>query len=642
MKRTTKLLLFVLLSFYGQVFAQVTQTIDLRTGVYDNSNNQIPTSTHDDTWTVCIPGSNPNIQSSYVPTISNNNIGANLTIPGTDPNVRWISPLFPSSSTSQAVGVYHYKMTFYVRACNIQSAVFNFTQIGADNTLDNIEVNGNPHAVNFGFTSLTQSAYTNNTTLTINGSEIIPGLNTILIRVNNFGTVNNQTGLVINGGLNITSSNGFIDFDIKDKNGVSKTEFCLEEDVFLKETGSNFNAPIGLEISEMNGNTPVWTVPFGTLPGSLVVGNQIGTINNLYPFETNITKLFENNSPTPVVFQPSKTYRVRIKSSGSCSLALDKYFTYKCCASSIDASFWGKISNGQLSVSSPTIKGTHEWKVYSIANGITGQYTLLSSYTTPSFLFDLTGTSTCYYVTHSIKTPCGDACAAQIICKTDCDEKECNLASPTGLTVNHVNGRIDLLTWTPVPMAVSYTVEVTPNDPRCCGGGGNSISAPFVFSNISSAAYELNVGAGGIGGEVMVGCYSWRVIATCPDGGSVSSGFKCSGGDGIGSGGGNNEMGKRALTTGEDATVVGKSAVNVFPNPTKGMISFEISTTKEEVCNITITDLAGKKIESFENMKTSNKKLSINWNAAALSQGEYLVKIVTSDNQLFVKKFIKE
>ena len=84
------------------------------------------------------------------------------------------------------------------------------------------------------------------------------------------------------------------------------------------------------------------------------------------------------------------------------------------------------------------------------------------------------------------------------------------------------------------------------------------------------------------------------------------------------------------------------SRLTIYPNPTNGMISFEVKTEKEDVYTITITDLAGKKIESFEQMKTNNKQLRITWDTTSLVAGEYLVTIVNSANEIMVKKFIKE
>ena len=72
------------------------------------------------------------------------------------------------------------------------------------------------------------------------------------------------------------------------------------------------------------------------------------------------------------------------------------------------------------------------------------------------------------------------------------------------------------------------------------------------------------------------------------------------------------------------------------------MISFEVKTEKEDVYTVTITDLAGKKIESFEQMKTNDRQLTITWDTASLVAGEYLVTIVNSANEIMVKKFIKE
>ena len=323
----------------------------------------------------------------------------------------------------------------------------------------------------------------------------------------------------------------------------------------------------------------------------------------------------------------------------------DVSLTCECCTENFDASFWGKIADGKLSVNSPTQSSSHVWKVYSITNGTAGQYTHLGTFTDPSFSLDLVNPKLCYYVTHSIDhTPCGYACAAQIICGAECDEKECNLTPPTGLTVSRVGGQ-DFLSWNPVPGAISYTVEITPNDPRCCGqidpGGDGWISAPLVFSNIFGTSHTVDNHTFEAGpGDVILTCYSWRVIAKCPDGGSVSSASTCS--NGSAPGGSGSFIDKSNTGSVGPLSPEESSRLTIYPNPTNGMISFEVKTEKEDVYTITITDLAGKKIESFEQMKTNNKQLRITWDTTSLVAGEYLVTIVNSANEIMVKKFIKE
>ena len=375
---------------------------------------------------------------------------------------------------------------------------------------------------------------------------------------------------------------------------------------------------------------------------------------------------FNNNPPHSVNFDFFQSYQLSMTIPPNELVLGQNYITVRCYnegnytgiqikgkiivqssgsnSGSTNASFFSSINNGQLSVNSQVFNGSHIWKVYSISSGITGQYTFLGAFTGPAFSVGLLNPHLCYYITHSVDSDCGYACAAQIICGAECDEKECNLTPPTGLTVSRVGGQ-DFLSWNPVPGAISYTVEITPNDPRCCGqidpGGDGWISAPLVFSNIFGTSHTVDNHTFEAGpGDVILTCYSWRVIAKCPDGGTVSSASTCS--NGSAPGGSGSFIDKSNTGSVGPLSPEESSRLTIYPNPTNGMISFEVKTEKEDVYTITITDLAGKKIESFEQMKTNDRQLTITWDTASLVAGEYLVTIVNSANEIMVKKFIKE
>ena len=81
----------------------------------------------------------------------------------------------------------------------------------------------------------------------------------------------------------------------------------------------------------------------------------------------------------------------------------------------------------------------------------------------------------------------------------------CSVEAPTNLDCEvYLNNR--LLSWDPVPGAVSYEVEVIYNDPTCCASGFPSM---FIFTPTSpSLLVSMN----------NPNCYSWRVRAICSDG----------------------------------------------------------------------------------------------------------------------------
>lgn len=82
--------------------------------------------------------------------------------------------------------------------------------------------------------------------------------------------------------------------------------------------------------------------------------------------------------------------------------------------------------------------------------------------------------------------------------------------------------------------------------------------------------------------------------------------------------------------------------LDVFPNPTNGMVSFEITTQEEEALSIFIFDINGKCVQTLSNVQTKDKKGIVTWNTESLSSGTYLVKVVTASNQEMNKKMIIE
>lgn len=72
-----------------------------------------------------------------------------------------------------------------------------------------------------------------------------------------------------------------------------------------------------------------------------------------------------------------------------------------------------------------------------------------------------------------------------------------------------------------------------------------------------------------------------------------------------------------------------KASILVYPNPAVDVVYIESKNMK----NATIYDMAGKKL-----LESTTNKL----NVSALPKGVYIIKIVTSDNKIFGKKFIKK
>jgi len=515
MKHTIKILWIAALSLILKETTAATQVIDLRTGVYDNTNSLIPVGAYDDTWTTFLGSTTPPSPGSFVPA----KVGFATTYVGQSTAVRWVSgPPMPFPDVPGDT-LNYFKTTFYVATCDVQSAVLNITQLGADNKMDQVNVNGTIHNVSFGFCgSCTVAPFTNNPSITLGNGEITPGWNTIIIRISAKG---GYDGLLIDGNLTVQTSYATNVF-LEDAVGTIKNEYCIGEDIFLSES-SGFNSSFYLELSQVNGSTVTSLALQGTS------GWASGTPNGL-----NVTSLFENHPTTPVVFVPNTTYRITYKIAAPCDITITIDFTYKCCESSSDPAFWLSTANVHKLEGYASGLGTHTWTVYNSANGSTGPYTLVGTYTTPSIALDPTGP--CYYVVHELTNACGTTCDARSICGSSCDDSECKLNAPTGLSLSHVDATHDQFWWNPVPGAVSYVLVLNLGDPVCCDvpgddDGGGMTAPPMVTFPVSFNSETVDISQ--LPWPLIVDgaphCYSWYVYAVCADGtSSPTSSLKCS------------------------------------------------------------------------------------------------------------------
>lgn len=290
----------------------------------------------------------------------------------------------------------------------------------------------------------------------------------------------------------------------------------------------------------------------------------------------------------------------------------------------------------------------HIWNVYCTPNGNSGPYELAGTFDSPSFTME--GGCKCYYVTHTSNNECGEACEAQSICTFECDEMECNLSAPTGLYRTHMNATHDQFFWNPVQGTVSsYVLVLTLGDPLCCGDqGGGAQQAPPVVTFSTSYTFET-VDLSVLPWPLIVDgepyCYSWYVYAVCGDGSnSMASTILCSGGSG---GGGipDERPGSSAdgSTLGESGLWGSKEAmVHVYPNPAREIVNIDIQTTRDELVDITVVDIAGKTVKAFGSQETSNGKLALKWDARSVEKGIYLVKMTTSDNKVITQRIVIE
>lgn len=270
------------------------------------------------------------------------------------------------------------------------------------------------------------------------------------------------------------------------------------------------------------------------------------------------------------------------------------------------------------------------WTVYESPNGSTGTYNYVGTYTGANL--SIPAGQRCYYVTHQVDNQCGPTCAAQTICNISCgNPNQCYLPSPQHLTYDYSTHK---LSWDPVPGAVSYIIQVTPNDPACCVHGDPPPfkSGPTFNIPVTTYSHTLDYYTD-LGMDVDFLCFSWRVIPVCEGGtnGPPSATF-CADGD---------HHGFRETGVAPSAAAI-PTALDIFPNPPKGTVNFDIATTTDAELTLRITDLTGKTVKVFDKVKTTNKKAAIRWNTESLNKGVYLVNVETSDHQAISKKLVIE
>lgn len=606
MKNLFRNLLVLLLLGSEQLYAQVGSTvIDISTGIDNNTGQLIPIGSPDDTWTICMPGSNPANPSSFVPVPCGSGIleGQNSSYPGKDNSIRWISPYLNALGEhikNPPAGTYYYKMQLNLPFA-YQSTTLNFTHIGADNVLNMIYVNTNTNPTNTYSVNYSFNPFSNNTSIVISG--LVAGQNEIILRLNNDS---GWTGMEIKGALTCTCAK----FSLKDRAGNEKNEFCYGEEILF--TGYAQSSNYKLELLPETGSTPlaIKDATFGSPNGA------------------SITKAFANYN-----FQINTNYRVKLITNGPCGCyEVIKDFKFICCPQSIESEFSLVYGTDPKLKGINTTPGTHLWQVYNISQ-YTGDITSSEVVGTSSQAeISLNTGGPCYYVKHTVTNVCGSSCASKRFCQSECDD--CDLPAPSGLSVDSDNK----LSWNLVPGATSYSIDIYVCDPACCGGTPDVASTQVVSVLAPGTAYTLTPADFASIGIAYVPCYAWRVFAKCPNGlRSSGSLYQC----GNTSNAGMCSFGPSAsLGITDRSNTAGSFSADVYPNPSQGSVTIDIQEAGDITYWISVYDNTGRLIRTFEG-KGSNGSPD-RWNISSLSKGIYLIQISTSDNQYIIKKLIIE
>jgi hypothetical protein len=362
--------------------------------------------------------------------------------------------------------------------------------------------------------------------------------------------------------------------------------------------------------------------------GSLSIQSPTGNNYNMMVIDMNNNSIIYNAAPTsnvPVSPTVTTTYQVIITDLNNPSCTNTAYFTVNVIPGP-DASFSPWFLGNSLQLQSGT-PGTHNWEVWGSYTGNVGTYTYVGNY--DYNYFALNAGVNCYFIKHTVTNECGTACKAISVCNANCDWQPCGLQVPTNLYIDYSTYTFN---WNAVPGADHYVIEIILDDPSCCGDPAGPLSFLSIRTITSyTNSHTLNYAADF--GDMIWSCYSWRVLAVCPNGASTLSDPQCVGG-------GHDHRSMPADHN--NVNVEGLTTLRVFPNPTKGLTTFEIETAKDIEFNIDIFDVNGKSIKTFSNVKSTGKRTLVNWDTESFSKGTYLVRVTTSDQQVINSTLIVE
>lgn len=489
MKNIFIYLLTALLSLTaGQGIAQI--VIDLRSGI-TNANfwYMLPNAT-DDTWEILQPGA-----PGYVAIKCGSGYRASGGLYFNNSSyVRWLSPnLDPTSGNhypTAAAGTYTYRAKFVLASCPVTGYTFSINHLLVDDqdVVTKISVNGN-------LLNTPNVSYGCCINMIGAGSAFVQGVNYVTVEVFKAQPGPGYTGIQIEATLKLKSC-AYVDLNLKDQAGNVKSEFCIDEGIFLNPTGIVPSA-YKMDLWYKSGTSSYSQIGFST---AYISGSSSGI---------NISSFFANQN---IAFQTTGSYKVIVTYTGVCGpLSAEATFNLICCNNSPNASFNMSINTDGHLTGNTALNGHHKWEIYSFSqyNGQIEPATPVAIINDDHPGFSINAQSPCYYVRHTLNNGCGISCTSKRFCKFGCEEKVCNLSNPE-LTYD---ANTKMLNWPAVSGAAGYIIQTIKDG--CCSSiisMGNLTNTtvpdnnPYLFDPYN-------------GGETLGGdCYSVVVFAKCPDG----------------------------------------------------------------------------------------------------------------------------
>ena len=460
------------------------------------------------------------------------------------------------------------------------------------------------------------------------------------------------------------------DYIFVDAAGNPREVFCYGEDVFIDGTGSESEDAFFLSIWQYN-------------IGGLAAGESSLEYCRKVPDWTweevgveHLNPIWDacGNSP---FFLPGFEYRVQLAVRNECDNWVakeDMVFLVECCDSTrlefetcfakfdLDSDEMpdGSIvhtTSGVLSNDFPYESSL--WFLYSHENFGSGPYTPVESGEGPDYEFTTQlEPASCYTLVHKVITPCGECCYAREICHSgggllrhddpgtgiDCEtiqDEFCKALEPANLSCRQVGAFVSL-SWDPVPLAQGYTVSITQNDPDCCHTSETPITNFYDVTNSVVTVY-LPTGT----------CYSWEVVAICPNGSLSPPAQACGtspcsspdgGGESDGEGDGrfgHNHGGQQQANTSKIEGQIVDAQLQVFPNPASNVVNFDITTAQaSQEVTIKVYDLNARLITTITNFSNDGNQIFGKWiPTSEVKNGIYLIE-VTLDHTVIAEKVL--
>lgn len=628
---------------------------DITTGKLNSNGSQIPLGLTDDSWLVGLsPTSSPpnNQQLTAIPALPTSfqaaMVGNGVLLgtcayppPPANGGVRWISPYTNGSGQHLSVqgGIYFYRTLFSLRDCECwdtdvcfdRRKSIKFVKVRLDLYLTGTSPNGTANGLGAAYILINGKQYTpqlvpanlraSNPILTnlfivpVEDVNLDCGSNTIDIVVDQpvcIGTSMGSSAISVTGHVEFVTLNA-----IKDVNGIITPAFCLEDNVYLDASGTPGNS-FELELDydgDGTGYVPLDDLQFPAGP----------TFNWI-----NLTKVFcDANGPGFFATRPGK-YRLKLIVPDPCNtgkyLETLLYFSLNCCENSADAAFEVSLLGSELNVESHAA-GEHVWTLYS-GQGLDGPFGEADGTFDGVRNFKVpapTGSSPCYYIIHTLNNACGYDCKSRKFCEFACGVYDCLVSSPSNTNFDGVN---DVLTWTGVPGATGYVVEIVVND--CCADPDDGTSAlNFHKYNVTVNQLIINLTSlqyyvGTEPRETLNGCYEIKVYAVCGNGLRSEPDIICV----------SKSSARVAGLTGESD----KHVFELIPNPSDGEVMIKIVSPLKECSRIRILDARGQVVRQFDGPINERNPYQLKIEV----KGVYFVEAMTSGGIFQYRKLIIE